>query len=48
VQVSHDGGLPEEQTLATLSPLETGRVGLTYNYIPPGDGQMEAMTSSSS
>lgn len=36
LQVSRDGSSPAELTLATLSPLETGRVELTYNYIPPG------------
>ncbi|MFC2050665.1 hypothetical protein ACFLTN_05765, partial [Chloroflexota bacterium] len=31
------GGAPlDETTLATLAPLEKGRVGLSYNYIPAG------------
>jgi hypothetical protein len=29
----------DETTLATLSPLEIGRVGLSYNYIPAGGWQ---------
>ncbi|MDO8717045.1 MAG: hypothetical protein Q7J73_09635 [Dehalococcoidales bacterium] len=36
LQVSYSGGTPTEMLLATLSPLETGRVGLNYNYIPDG------------
>ncbi len=36
LQVSRDGDLPIELTLATLSPLETGRVGLNYSYVPDG------------
>jgi hypothetical protein len=32
------GGVPlPEVVMATLSPLETGRVGLNYNYIPSGN-----------
>jgi len=34
LQVNHSGGLPTELLLVTLSPLETGRAGLNYNYIP--------------
>jgi len=34
--VSRDGTPLGETQLATLSPLETGRAGLNYNYIPTG------------
>jgi len=34
LQVSYNGSSPTETLLATLSPLETGRVGLNYSYIP--------------
>ncbi|MBA7691911.1 hypothetical protein ES703_100467 [subsurface metagenome] len=33
--VTRDGTSLEEISLATLSPLDIGRVGLNYNYIPP-------------
>jgi len=33
--VTRDGASLEEISLATLSPLDIGRVGLNYNYIPP-------------
>lgn len=36
LEVSHDGAPLEEISLATLSPLDMGRVGLNYNYIPAG------------
>lgn len=36
LHTSLDGFLPETTTLATLNPLETGRAGLNYNYIPSG------------
>lgn len=36
LDVSRDGTPLEELSLATLSPLEMGRVGLNYNYIPAG------------
>jgi len=36
LQVSCDGASPTETLMATLSPLETGRAGLNYNYIPDG------------
>lgn len=35
LQVSHNGSHLEEVTLATLAPLEKGRLGLKYNYTPP-------------
>jgi hypothetical protein len=34
--VTFDGTPLEETTIATLTPLEKGRVGLKYNYIPAG------------
>jgi type 1 fimbria pilin len=35
-----EGGAPlDETTLASLAPLEKGRVGLNYNYIPSGGWQ---------
>jgi hypothetical protein len=35
-----EGGAPlDETTLATLTPLEKGRVGLSYNYMPGGGWQ---------
>jgi hypothetical protein len=36
LDVSRDEAPLEELSLATLSPLEMGRVGLNYNYIPAG------------
>jgi hypothetical protein len=36
LQVNHGDAAPVELPLATISPLETGRVGLNYNYIPDG------------
>jgi hypothetical protein len=36
LQVNRDGESPFEQLLATISPMETGRAGLNYNYIPTG------------
>ncbi len=36
LEVSHDGAPLAEISLATLSPLDMGRVGLNYNYIPAG------------
>ncbi len=40
-----EGGAPlDETTLATLSPLEKGRVGLNYNYIPSGGWQKTTYT----
>ena len=36
LKVNKDGAPLDETTLATLSPLEKGRVGLSYNYIPGG------------
>lgn len=39
------GGTPlDETTLATLAPLEKGRVGLSYNYIPAGGWQKATYT----
>ena len=37
LQVTYNGELLDEASLATLSPLEMGRVGLNYNYIPAED-----------
>jgi hypothetical protein len=34
----------DETTLATLAPLDTGRVGLSYNYIPAGGWQKATYT----
>ncbi|MBN1191822.1 MAG: hypothetical protein JXA46_18870 [Dehalococcoidales bacterium] len=34
LKVNRDEGQPVELLLAAISPLETGRVGLNYNYIP--------------
>ena len=34
--VTRDGASLEETSLATLSPLDIGRAGLNYNYIPSG------------
>ncbi|MBN2240072.1 MAG: hypothetical protein JW712_09885 [Dehalococcoidales bacterium] len=34
LQVSLDGSVIDELSLANLNPLETGRIGLNYNYIP--------------
>jgi hypothetical protein len=40
-----EGGAPlDETTLATLAPLEKGRVGLNYNYIPSGGWQNTTYT----
>jgi hypothetical protein len=36
LKVTKDGAPLDETTLATLAPLEIGRVGLSYNYIPGG------------
>ena len=36
LKVTFDGTPLEETTVATLTPLEKGRVGLKYNYIPVG------------
>jgi hypothetical protein len=36
LKVTQDGAPLDETTLATLAPLEKGRVGLSYNYIPGG------------
>jgi hypothetical protein len=36
LKVTKDGAPLDEVKLATLSPLEKGRVGLSYNYIPGG------------
>jgi len=36
LKVTFDGTSLEETTIATLTPLEKGRVGLKYNYIPAG------------
>jgi len=36
LKVTEEGAPLDETTLATLSPLEIGRVGLSYNYIPSG------------
>jgi hypothetical protein len=36
LKVNKDGAPLDETTLATLAPLEIGRVGLSYNYIPSG------------
>ena len=41
LKVTKDSAPLDETTLATLSPLEKGRVGLNYNYIP-GDGWQKA------
>jgi len=39
------GGAPlDEVTLATLAPLEKGRAGLSYNYIPAGGWQKTTYT----
>jgi type 1 fimbria pilin len=39
------GGAPlDETTLATLAPLEKGRFGLSYNYIPSGGWQKTTYT----
>ena len=39
------GGAPlADTTLATLAPLEIGRAGLSYNYIPAGDWQKTTYT----
>jgi len=40
LKVTEGGTLVDETTLATLTPLEKGRVGLSYNYIP-GSGWQE-------
>jgi len=39
LKVTEDGAALDETTLATLSPLEKGRVGLSYNYMPGGGWQ---------
>jgi type 1 fimbria pilin len=36
LKVTKDGAPLDETTLATLAPLEKGRVGLSYNYMPAG------------
>jgi len=36
LKVTKDSAPLDETTLATLTPLEIGRVGLSYNYIPGG------------
>jgi hypothetical protein len=44
LEVKKDGTPLDETTLATLAPLEIGRVGLSYNYIPAGGWQKAAYT----
>jgi type 1 fimbria pilin len=39
LQVTEGSTALDETTLATLAPLEKGRVGLSYNYIPAGGWQ---------
>jgi hypothetical protein len=39
LKVNKDSTPLDETTLATLAPLEIGRVGLSYNYIPAGGWQ---------
>ncbi len=36
LEVTRDNALLQEVSLATLSPLELGSIGLNYNYIPAG------------
>jgi hypothetical protein len=36
LEVKYNGAVTEEVSLAVISPLEMGRAGLNYNYIPAG------------
>ena len=42
LKVNQDGAPLDEVTLATLSPLEKGRLGLNYNYVPGGGWEKAA------
>jgi hypothetical protein len=44
LKVTKSGAPLDETTLATLAPLEKGRVGLSYNYIPAGGWQKTTYT----
>jgi hypothetical protein len=44
LKVNKNSTLLDETTLATLAPLEIGRVGLSYNYIPAGGWQKATYT----
>jgi hypothetical protein len=44
MKVTEAGAPLDETTLATLTPLEKGRVGLNYNYIPSGGWQKTTYT----
>jgi hypothetical protein len=44
LKVTKNGAPLDETTLATLAPLEKGRVGLSYNYIPAGGWQKTTYT----
>jgi hypothetical protein len=44
LKVNKDSTPLDETTLATLAPLEIGRVGLSYNYIPAGGWQKATYT----
>jgi type 1 fimbria pilin len=44
LKVTKGGTSLNDTTLATLSPLEKGRVGLSYNYIPGGGWQKATYT----
>jgi len=39
LRVTHDSALMEELSIATMSTLDLGDLGLTYNYIPSGGWQ---------
>jgi len=44
LKVTRDGAKPEEVKLATLAPLEKGRIGLSYNYVPSGGWEKATYT----
>jgi len=44
LKVIKDGAQPDEVKLATLAPLEKGRLGLSYNYVPSGGWEKATYT----
>ena len=44
LKVTRDGAQPDEVKLATLAPLEKGRLGLSYNYVPSGGWEKATYT----
>lgn len=44
LKIIKDGAKPDEVKLATLAPLEKGRLGLSYNYVPSGGWEKATYT----